>query len=222
MTKDDTAPRKYASPPCMAGDIAPDLSGTAAMDAEEMAARRRAARARLLSERAAMGPKARATVDRAIARHLDQVLKERFNSAKGMILAGFWPIRGEVDLMGWLARQSAAGVQIALPVVAAKDAPLIFRPWSPDAEMRPGPWNIPEPATDAQIMPQIVLAPLVGWDAARFRMGYGGGFYDRTFAALRPCPYGIGIGHEAGRLPSISPQPHDIALDLVITEAGAV
>ena len=59
-------------------------------------------------------------------------------------------------------------------------------------------------------------------DAARFRMGYGGGFYDRTLAALRPRPYAIGIGLDAGRLPTIYPQPHDMALDLIVTETGAV
>lgn len=217
----DENPKEHASPACMAAEIAPDYFDPQASDpvaAADAARWRKAVRAQLLAARAGRDPGA----DRAIADHMDRVLADRFGGARGMILAAYWPIRGEPDLRPWMARQAAAGVRIALPVVTAPDQPLIFRPWSPDAPMRPGRWNIPEPDTDAQVLPQIVLAPTVGWDASRFRLGYGGGFYDRTLASLRPRPYAIGIGLEAGRLATIFPQPHDAALDLLVTETGPV
>lgn len=208
----------------MAGEIAPNYFAPRAEDpvrAKVAADWRRAERTRLLDERTAISSTTHICLNKRITTHLDHVLATRFNGAHGMILAAFWPIHGEPDLRGWMAQQVAHGIHIALPVVASPDAPLIFRPWTPDAEMRPGPWNIPEPATDLQVIPQIVLAPLVGWDKARFRIGYGGGFYDRTLVALRPRPYAIGIGHEAGHLETIHPQPHDEAMDLIITECGA-
>ena len=212
---DENLPGGYASPACMAAELAARTSGDAPGDAEW----RRETRAALLAARGAMTPEARAGAETRIAARLDRLLDQRFGGARGLTIAGYWPIRGEVDLRGWMARCAARGIAIALPVVAKKDAPLVFRPWSPNAEMKEGLWKIPEPATDAVVTPQIVLAPLVGWDQSRFRMGYGGGFYDRTLAAMRPRPYAIGIGHEAARLDSIRPQPHDEALDLVVTEA---
>lgn len=214
----DEHPKDYASPACMAAEVAPDYFDPLAVDpvaAADAARWRKGVRAQLLAARAARDA---AVTDAAIADQLDRVLADRFGGAEGMILAAYWPIRGEPDLRPWMARQT--GLRLALPVVVAPDQPLIFRPWSPDAPMRPGRWNIPEPGTDAQVIPQIILAPTVGWDEGRFRLGYGGGFYDRTLAALRPRPYAIGIGLDSGRLPTIYPQPHDAALDLIVTEVG--
>ena len=214
----DEHPKDCASPACMAAEVAPDYFDPLAVDpvaAADAARWRKGVRAQLLAARAARDA---AVTDAAIADQLDRVLADRFGGSEGMILAAYWPIRGEPDLRPWMARQT--GLRLALPVVVAPDQPLIFRPWSPDAPMRPGRWNIPEPGTDAQVIPQIILAPTVGWDEGRFRLGYGGGFYDRTLAALRPRPYAIGIGLEAGRLPTIYPQPHDAALDLIVTEVG--
>ena len=84
-----------------------------------------------------------------------------------------------------------------------------------------GDWNIPVPPSDAPaVTPDIVLAPLVGWDGAGYRLGYGGGYFDRTLASLSSRPFAIGIGFQSARLPTIHPQPHDIALDVILTEAG--
>ncbi|WBU60672.1 5-formyltetrahydrofolate cyclo-ligase [Paracoccus albus] len=224
MTDDKPNP-DYASPACMAREIAPDYFDPFARDeiaAKDAARWRKAERARLLAEREGEDAAARQAADRAIAERLDDVLATRFHGRDDLVLAGFWPIRAEVDLRDWMARYSEKGWRIALPVVTAKDQPLIFRPWSPDASMRPGRWNIPEPDTRASVVPQIVLTPLVGWDSARYRMGYGGGFYDRTLAALRPRPYAIGIGLEAGRLRTIYPQAHDVALDLIVTDESSI
>ena len=224
MTDDKPTP-DYTSPACMAGEIAPDYFDPLGSDetaAKDAARWRKAERARLLAEREGLDAATRQAAVRAIAEGLDHVFATRFQGRDDLVLAGFWPIRAEVDLRDWMARQSEKGRRIALPVVTAKDQPLIFRPWSPDAPMQAGRWNIPEPDTQATLFPQIVLMPLVGWDSARYRMGYGGGFYDRTLAALRPRPYAIGVGLEAGRLRTIYPQGHDVALDLIVTEKGTV
>lgn len=84
-----------------------------------------------------------------------------------------------------------------------------------------GDWNIPVPPPEAEVVtPEIALAPVVGWTAEGFRLGYGGGYFDRTLAALLPRPFTIGIGFQSARLATIYPQPHDIALDAGVTEAG--
>jgi 5,10-methenyltetrahydrofolate synthetase len=87
--------------------------------------------------------------------------------------------------------------------------------------MERGHWNITVPAADAaRLIPEITLAPLVGWDPGGYRLGYGGGYFDRTLAALAPRPYVIGVGLDASRIPTIVPQSHDIRLDAIVTEGG--
>ena len=84
-----------------------------------------------------------------------------------------------------------------------------------------GDWDIPVPPADAEkVLPDVSLAPAVGWDSAGFRLGYGGGYFDRTLAKLAPRPFSIGIGLQAARLATIFPQPYDIQLNVVLTEAG--
>ena len=81
-------------------------------------------------------------------------------------------------------------------------------------------WKIPVPADGPDVVPDVILAPVVGWDAAGFRLGYGGGYFDRTLAALAPRPLAIGVGLHAAQLATIFPQPHDIAMDVILTESG--
>ena len=181
---------------------------------------RQAERRRLLEARAALPVEARARIAAALARHLDALIAALPGGIGDRVLGGYWPIRSEPDLRPWMTALHAQGVRLALPVVATRAAPLVFRPWSPGAPMRRGHWNILEPDTDAEIRPGIVLAPLVGWDGEGFRLGYGGGYFDRTLAALAPRPLAIGTGLQAARLDSIRPQPHDIRLDAIVTEAG--
>jgi 5,10-methenyltetrahydrofolate synthetase len=120
-----------------------------------------------------------------------------------------------------MADLHAAGATVALPLVEVKHAPLVFRRWTPETRMVRGDWNIPvPPETAAPVTPEITLAPLMGWDPAGYRLGYGGGYFDRTLAALSPRPVTIGVGFQAARLDTIHPQPHDIALDVIVTEAG--
>ena len=136
------------------------------------------------------------------------------------IIAGYWPIQGEVDVLPYLRGVLVAGGQVALPVAARPAAPLTFRVWIPGAPMAAGLWDIPYPAEGAVVTPSALLIPLVGFDAAGHRLGNGGGYYDRTLAALSPHPLAIGVGFELGRLATISPASHDQPMDVIVTEAG--
>lgn len=112
------------------------------------------------------------------------------------------------------------GAMAAMPVVVAPKLPLIFRRWHGGTTMQAGALGIPFPADGDEIRPDTILLPANGFDASGFRLGYGAGYFDRTIAGLRPNVRVIGIAYEIGRLPSIQPQRHDQAMDVVVTEAG--
>ncbi len=136
-------------------------------------------------------------------------------------LGFFWPTRSEPDLAalvaGWLA-QDAARVA-SLPVIEGEI--LRFAPWSPGTVLVRGPYDVQIPDTADRIDPQLLLIPCVGIDRLRHRLGYGGGYYDRTLALLSPRPVTVGVGFDCARIESIDPKPHDLRLDLAITESGA-
>ncbi|TCP38611.1 5-formyltetrahydrofolate cyclo-ligase [Rhodovulum marinum] len=224
MNDQDKPAARFASPPCMAGEIAPDYFnplGTDSTQARDVARWRRAERARLRGARGKIPVAEHRRTSQALAGHLLDLLSNRFGGARGRVLSGYWPIKGEPDLRAALADLHDAGVMIALPIVEEKAAPLVFRRWAPTTRMVLGDWNIPvPPAKAARVTPAIMLAPLMGWDGAGYRLGYGGGYFDRTLAALSPRPATIGIGFQSAQLATIYPQPHDIALDFILTEAG--
>lgn len=179
---------------------------------------RRGERERLIALRLAMPPDERRRLTEAVAAHLEAALAP----APGTVLAFYWPIRGEPNLIAWVERLHERGIIPALPVVTGKGEPMRFRPWAPGAAMARGVWNIPIPADDTEVIPEIVLAPLVGFDSQLYRLGYGGGFFDRTLAALSPKPTAVGVGYAAVELATVHPQPHDIAMDMIVTEEGVV
>jgi 5,10-methenyltetrahydrofolate synthetase len=223
MTGDDDSPRGYASPPCLAHEIDPTYFDPLAVDpaqARDVARWRKAERARLLAERATLSVSARQDAAERITPRLDDLIRARFGRIEGLTISGWWPIKAELNLRHWLADLVGQGATVALPVVLTPAAPLVFRPWTPDCHMVQGFWKIPIPAEGPEVIPDVTLAPLVGWDAAGFRLGYGGGYFDRTLAALAPRPYAIGVGLQAARVQTIFPQPHDIAMDAIVTEAG--
>ena len=170
----------------------------------------------MVAARLAMPSDVRAAASAAI----EAALTTRFPPGGLTILAGYWPIQGEFDPLPYLRRVIAAGGQVALPVARRPVGPLEFRRWTPDAPMTAGLWDIPHPAEGAVVVPSALLIPLVGFDGAGHRLGNGGGYYDRTLAAMTPRPLAIGVGFALGRLPSIAPQPHDQPMDLIVTEVG--
>ena len=214
---------RFASPPCMAGEVAPDYFDPLGVDPEQardVARWRRAERIRLAGLREGLGQNGRAQISAQISRNLENLLAER-GVGQGTVVSGYWPIKGEPDLRPLLSQLHRAGITIALPVVETRAAPLIFRLWTPETRMVRGDWNIPVPPPEARVLtPDVTLAPCLGWDGGCYRLGWGGGYFDRTLAALTRRPTGIGIALAAARLPTIYPQPHDIPLDMIVTEDG--
>ena len=158
----------------------------------------------------------------AFTARIQQTIGEAFPQLRDQLVGFYWPFRGEVGLHSLVRSLIEGGARAALPVVVAKRQPLEFRAWQPGARMARGIWNIPIPAEGEVVRPSALLVPLVGFDGLGYRLGYGGGFYDRTLAALSPKPLAIGVGFELGRLATIHPQPHDVAMDALVTEAGLV
>src|SRR6266478_8438832 len=139
----------------------------------------------------------------------------------GTVVAGYSPIRSEIDPAPLMQELAARGMRLALPVIAARDSPLGFRRWAADDKLLRGPLGILEPSPDAaEIVPDIVLVPLAAFDRSGDRSGDGAGHYDRTLARLRDSQKIIAIGvafavQEIGTIPAL---PHDVALDYVLTE----
>ena len=136
------------------------------------------------------------------------------------IVAGVWPLPHEIDLRGLLARLHARGHVIVLPEAPPRGAPLAFRRWHPDAALLPGRFATRHP--DGPVLtPQLLLVPLLAFDRTCHRLGYGGGYYDRTLAALPGVP-AIGYGWAAQQVTAVPVGPHDRALDAVATERELV
>jgi 5-formyltetrahydrofolate cyclo-ligase len=150
------------------------------------------------------------------------LLDTRFPELASGLIGFYWPIRGEIGLHPLIHRLVEQGAGAALPAVVEKGRPLEFRAWRPGDRLERGFWNIPVPAERRVVWPTVLLVPLLGFDAQGCRLGYGGGYYDRTLAAMTPRPRAIGVGYELGRLETIHPQPHDIPMDAIVTEAGVV
>jgi 5-formyltetrahydrofolate cyclo-ligase len=183
---------------------------------DEIRAWRKTERARLIGERMLLRREARARCDAALTAALGGLVP------RGGIVGFYWPIRGEYDARKFVTALLDDGARLALPVVVQKAAPVVFREWRPGAPMVPGVWNIPVPAEDIQVVPETLLIPLVGFDERRYRLGYGGGYYDRTLAAMTRKPLAIGIGYEFSRLETIYPRPHDIPMSLIVTESRVI
>ncbi len=185
------------------------------MSDADVASFRRSQRERCRALRRAEGPAARA----AVVANIDRVVDALLQSMPNARVAFYWPIQGEVDLLASMERALDNGALVALPVVVAHDAPLVFRQWTKSVAMERGIWNIPVPCADApQVDPDAMFVPVVGYDPHGYRLGNGGGFYDRTLAVRAPRPLAIGIGFTSLVLPSLRPEPHDIPMDVVVTE----
>lgn len=145
--------------------------------------------------------------------------------AAGVVVSGYWPVRDEIDPRPLMRRLIERGHACLLPVVAARDAPLTFRVWSPGMVLEPNAFGIPEPPEDAaEASPEVLLVPLLAYDGAGYRLGYGGGYYDRTIARLRRRrreTLAVGLAFEAQEVEALPRTAKDQRLDWVVTEGKA-
>lgn len=184
------------------------------MDRSEILAWRRNKRAELIDARMALAQAEHRDADAAIARRIDTCL----DGVEPCLIGAYWPFRREFNVLPVLDRLIAQGFTIALPVVLGKGRPLEFRNWNRATKLASGVYDIPYPAEGAAVQPKMLIVPLVGFDDDGYRLGYGGGFYDRTLEAMAPRPFCLGVGFELGHLPTIHPLPHDIPMNAIATE----
>lgn len=182
----------------------------------EAAAFRRALRRECITAREAMPARLHAHKSTAALDHLHRLLTER---APGM-LAFYWPIYAEIDCRPLMLRLLTAGWRACLPAVVDRAQALEFREWTPDSRMAPDVHGIATVAKGPAVLPDVLLLPVNAFDREGYRLGYGGGYFDRTLAILVPRPYAVGVGFDLARVDSIGPHAHDCALDVVVTESG--
>lgn len=221
--QDDDISAQYASPPCFMHELDENYtvvaSEPAAQQCKDVARWRKAERERLIAGRLAIDPEVRKSHAKQIIKKLDGII----GTPIGYIVSAYWPFRGEPDLRPWIGSLHARGAQFALPVVAERNKPLIFRLWSPGASLIRGIWNIPIPdGTAEEVVPDIVIAPVVGFDPQCCRLGYGGGYFDRTLELIGGNARVFGVGYSQQAIPTIYAQPHDIPMEAIITERETV
>jgi len=194
--------------PVSAKDIADSPGFRAALRQEKIAAR------------VALDPAMHAELSARLAAHLEPLLLAQAATLTTPTLAFCAPVKNEFDARPLAIRLIRQGWRAAMPVVIAPATPMIFRAWTPHAPMSRDRHGIPIPTAGEELVPDIVLLPLVAFDAAGYRLGYGGGYFDRTLTERVPRPFAIGVGYELARVSSIRPQAHDVPLDAIVTEAG--
>ena len=177
---------------------------------------RKTQRAELVTRREATPEAARHAWNQAITQHL----LDGFDVPSDAVVGYCWPYKGEFDARHAIRRWRDKGATAALPEVVQSKAPLQFRKWWPGAPMRPGVYDIPVPDGTEAVVPDIAIVPMNGYDACGYRLGYGGGFFDRTLAALGRRVVAVGVSYDMLRLSTIHPQPHDLPMDFVVTESG--
>ncbi len=180
--------------------------------ADDKAAARKAALARRKAAHAAGG-------EAQAARFLLQALAPH----RGQVLAGYMPIRTEIDPLPVMAEMARHG-PVAVPVIEAPGQPLKFRAWRPGAAMVEGPFGALVPEEGAWLTPEVLIVPLVAFDRRGGRLGYGGGFYDRTLERLRAArpTRALGYAYAAQEARSLPLEPTDQRLDAIVTERGII
>ncbi len=179
---------------------------------------------------------------------LQRVLRIWLVGRPDVVIGAYWPIKGEFDplpaLYRWqedallaslgdnqapdqaapvLATESLAQKQrrkIGLPVVDKVNKTLSFHAWYPGCPMEEDAYGIPKPKDTDQVVPTLLLVPCVGWGPGGYRLGYGGGFYDRTLASIAPPPVTVGLGYSMGWLPELQAEAHDVPLDAILSDEG--
>jgi 5-formyltetrahydrofolate cyclo-ligase len=145
--------------------------------------------------------------------------------APGTVVSGFSPMKSEISPLPLMRRLADAGAALALPVIGKRGQPLTMRAWTFGAPLVAGVWGIREPPAEApEVFPDILLVPLLAFDRRGFRLGYGGGYYDRTIARLRAVKpvTTVGLAFAAQQIDDVPVTPRDERLDLVLTEDGTL
>jgi len=153
----------------------------------------------------------------------DQFLKA-ISLSPGAIVAGYWPMDTEIDTRPLLRRLIAADHPVVLPAVVAPGHPLKFRQWTPEVRMQPGAYGIDVPPAEAEEMePEVIVVPLLAFDQAGWRLGYGGGFYDRTLRRLRGLQnvLAVGVGYADQAVDAVPHDDLDEQMDWIVTEEFA-
>ena len=185
---------------------------------ESLVRRKAALRAEQRRRRSAVAARLGAAVAEAVA---DSIVRE-FRLPPGGVVAGYWPLAGEFDPRPAMDRLAARGHPLALPRVQGWGRPLAFHAWQPGDPLLPGPFQVMEPGSDAPVVdPRVLLVPLLAFDRAGRRLGYGAGYYDMVLRDLRaqsPAPVAIGVAFAAQEVDEVPTGPRDQTLDAVVTE----
>jgi 5,10-methenyltetrahydrofolate synthetase len=166
--------------------------------------------------------------DRADA--LQQVMRIWLVGRPELVIGAYWPIKGEFDPLPALHRWKEDGElldqpqrrRIGLPVVNKETKTMTFHIWYPGCPMEEDAFGIPKPKDTEVITPTLLFSPCVGYGPGGYRIGYGGGFYDRMLATLSPRPFTVGLGYGVGFVPDLEPEAHDIPLDAILNDYGVV
>lgn len=192
------------------------MTESASMNWQEINTWRKAQRTQWIAWRCAVSETAHSGWSERMTELLSALLP-----APQQIAVGFcWPFKAEFDARFAVRQWRDRGAIAALPEVTGKGQPLLFRQWWPGAPMTHGVYDIPVPDGTPEILPDVAIVPMNACDGRGFRLGYGGGYFDRTLAALERRVIAIGVTFDACRVNSIFPQAHDLPMDLVVTEAG--
>ncbi|MCB2018189.1 MAG: 5-formyltetrahydrofolate cyclo-ligase [Hydrogenophaga sp.] len=162
---------------------------------------------------------------------LQRVMRVWLISRPDTIIGAYWPIKGEFDPLPALFRWQEAGLEedaqsaarhrrIGLPVVNKVDKTLTFYTWYPGCPMEEDAYGIPKPKDTEIVEPTLIFVPCVGYGPGGYRLGYGGGFYDRTLASLQPKPFTVGLGYDFSYVPQLQAESHDVPLDAILTDVG--
>jgi 5,10-methenyltetrahydrofolate synthetase len=181
-------------------------------------------RAELLQARQQM-PDRQARVDA-----LQRVMRIWLVGRPDTVIGAYWPIKGEFDPLPALHRWKEDGelqgnaqrLRIGLPVVNKEHKTLTFHAWYPGCPMEEDAYGIPKPKDTELVVPTLLFVPCVGYGAGGYRLGYGGGFYDRTLASLQPKPFTVGLGFTHGYVDDLEPEPHDQPLEAILNDNGVV
>jgi 5-formyltetrahydrofolate cyclo-ligase len=198
--------RQFASSPCSMHELENDW--------EQVKAWRSERREGLVKQRLSVDADSRRNLSRVVVARLAELLDVNTYPTLGF----YWPIRGEIDVRELARMHLAGGGQTALPVIVTKHAPVEFWQWHPGMRTERGVLDIPVPRERHVLTPDVLVIPLIGFDRAHFRLGYGGGYYDRTLAAATRRPLAIGVASADAELHTIYPQPHDVPMDMIVTD----